>query len=171
MSFNVPSNFVGSRALNAQETGDIHIVKLWSNSPSYNTTEGIGNLFALLNVFLPNLEMILILRWLNFTQLFTHIFASWKYYSSWVIYEKVVLDSKTSFFFSVQRTKYTFFSPLGKFYLTPHHHHSTLMHKTETYSTVRHSRGTNVQSINGRLFIRYNCLLIRRESSFPLILS
>lgn len=126
---------------------------------------------ALLNFFLPNLEMILTLRWLNF-MLFTYIFASWKHYSAWVIYEEVQLDSRTplTFFFSLcPKNKIHIFSPLGKFYLTPHHHHSTLTRKTDLLH-CQTQQGKNVQRINGRLFIRYNCLLIRRESSFPLVI-
>lgn len=143
MGFNILSNFVGSWALNAQRTGQIYKAKLCSNSQVVTCTEGIGNfLLALLNFFFSNLEMILTLRWfysvvhkhLCLPETLLHLGDSWR--------SKTRLKNTTDFFFfSVQRRKYTFFSPFGKFYLTPHHHHPTLTHTTETYSTVRHSRG------------------------------
>lgn len=142
MGFNIPSNFVGSWALNAQRTGQIHKAKLCSNSPVTTWTEGIGNfLLALLNFFFPNLEMILTLRWfysvvhINLCLLETLLYLgdSWR--------SKSRLKNTTDLFFLCPKKKIHIFSPFGKFYLTPHHHHSTLTHTTETYSTVRHSRG------------------------------
>lgn len=169
MGFNIPSNFVGSWALNAQRTGQIHKAKLCSKSPVTTWTEGIGNfLLALLNFFFPNLEMILTLRWfysvvhiyLCLLETLLYLGDSWR--------SKSRLKNTTDFFFSVQRRKYTFF-PIWQILfdatsppLDINSYNRDLLH-------CQTQQGKNVQRINGRLFIRYNCLLIRRESSFPFV--
>lgn len=99
-----------------KKKGQIYKAKLCSNSPVITKSEGMGKLsLTLWNFFLPNLEITLTLGWLNFKHFVTYIFASWKHYSTCVIYEGVELDWRTplTFFFpSIQRTEHIF-PPLG----------------------------------------------------------
>lgn len=81
------------------------------NSPVITKSKGKGKLSStLLNFFLPNLEKALTLWWFNFNHFFIYVFASWKHYSTCVIYERVELGSRTplTFFSSIQRTKCNF---------------------------------------------------------------
>lgn len=99
-----------------KKKGQIYKAKLCSNSPVTTKSESIGKLSStLLNFFLPNLETTLTLGWLNFNHLSTYIFASWKHYSTCVIYERGELDSRTplTFFFPPSEEQNTFFPHLA----------------------------------------------------------
>lgn len=171
LGFNILSNFVGSWALNAQRTGQIHKAKLCSNSQVIIWTEGIGNfLLTFLNFFFPNLEMILTLRWLCsvvhihlcLLETLLYLDDSWR--------SKTRLKNTTDFFFLCPKKKIHIFFPIWQILfdatsppLNINSYNRDLLH-------CQTQQGKNVQRINGRLFIRYNCLLIRRESSFPFVI-